>query len=367
MLTKYLMAASLTLSLGVSAAAAQSCGGTYTVKRGDTLSQIADANYKDARKWSAIYGNNLKKIGDNPNAINVGQKLNLSCIGGLPIGLEDAVIATSTTAEIITDVTKAEVKDELPILKDNERRTIRLLTADDYAPFTDRKFENGGLFNDIVNVAIKSGAAADNYKIYWVNDWAVHLDTLLTDKVMDMGYPWYQADCAATPDEYRCKNFLFADPMFEVLILLFTDKKRPFVFNSDADIIGKKLCRPAGYFFHDLEKNGRNWLRDGKVELIQPVSVEDCFDMLQSGEVDAVAMNEFTGRTAIKTLDLADKVDVVASRPLSIEGLHVIVHKSHPQAEELIDVINTGFKNIKASGEYQKVIDTHMSKIWEDF
>jgi polar amino acid transport system substrate-binding protein len=78
------------LSIAVTASA-QSCGGIYKIKGGDTLSGIADSQYKDARKWSAIFNVNREQIGDSPNKIRVGQRLNLPCINGLPTGLEGGV------------------------------------------------------------------------------------------------------------------------------------------------------------------------------------------------------------------------------------------------------------------------------------
>ena len=99
---------------------------------------------------------------------------------------------------------------------------------------------------------------------------------------------------------------------------------------------------------------------------MQPVSVADCFEALIKNEADAVALNEFTGCKAIKDLDLGSRVDVVQSRPLSIEGLHVLVHKSHPDASALIDTVNRGLDNIKQNGTYQDIIDRHMSKIWSE-
>jgi len=155
--------------------------------------------------------------------------------------------------------------------------------------------------------------------------------------------------------------------MFEILVLLFTSKDRPFAFNSDKDIEGKTLCRPKGFFTHDLEGSGRLWLTKKLVTLKQPLSMANCFEMLEEGTVDAVAINEFSGRASMKTLDLADKVDVVQSRPLSIEGLHVVVGKAHPQADEMLALINKGLNDIKESGDYQRIIDSHMTRIWADF
>ena len=56
---RFLTAATLTLSVFAMPAFAQSCGGTYVVKRGESLSLIADRQYKDVGKWTAIHSANL--------------------------------------------------------------------------------------------------------------------------------------------------------------------------------------------------------------------------------------------------------------------------------------------------------------------
>ena len=334
-------------------AAAQACGGTYTVTGGDTLSQIANALYADARKWSVIYNTNRTLIGDSPNRVQVGQALNIPCIGGLPVFGGAVTSAATPTAT-------ATAPRPMP-----SATTLRLLTAGDFAPFTDEDLENGGLITEIVDASMKN-AGVNGYTINWVNDWSSHLDPLLSNAMLDAGFPWYKPDCDGDPANYRCENFHFSEPMFEMLILLFTTKAKPITFKSDADIAGKTLCRPAGYFTHDLDKNGRNWMKDAKITLKQPDSVADCFAMLTEGEVDAVALNEFTGRTAIKELGLSATVAPVQTRPLSIEGLHVLVHKNHPNAKNVMAAINQGLDAIKENGTYQQVINRHMSRIWSE-
>lgn len=367
MITRCLIAAGLSLVLGASAVAAQTCGGNYKVKRGDSLSFIADSLYKDAGKWSAIHQANIGAIGENPNSIRVGQTLRLACINGLPTGLEGGTVQTAATATSDTSVVQSSSSASAAVQVSATSRKIKLLTADDYAPFTDRKLPGGGLITEVVDSAMKNNSDVKDFGIYVVNDWSSHLDPLLTDAVVDLAYPWYQPDCQAMPENWRCQNLYFSEPMFEILVLLFTMKDRPFSFASDADIEGKTLCRPKGFFTHDLEGNGRLWLTKGLVKLEQPLTMANCFELLEKGDVDAVAINEFSGRAAIKDLNLEDKVDVVQSRPLSIEGLHVVVGKSHPQAEEMLSLINAGLSSIKASGDYQRIIDSHMTRIWEDF
>lgn len=358
-LARILTTAAFVAASAVAAQAQDTCGGTYRVQPGDSLSTIADKHYKNAGMWTAIHNNNLSVIGPTPDRITIGMKLSLTCLNGLPAGLPDGTpvdVVTRTAAPIeIAPGTAAT------------RQKINLLTADDYAPFTDRKSPNGGLVTEVVQAAMEQAAPEEGFAIHWVNDWSAHLEPLLSNALLDLGFPWLRPDCEGNPSQYRCENFHFSDPMFEMLILLFTDTTRQIRFTQDSDIEGKTLCRPAGYYTHDLEKDGRNWLTDSKITLEQPDSVADCFAMLMNGEVDAVALNEFTGRTAIKDLNLTGRVSVAQGKPLSIEGLHVVVHKSHPQALAMLDTINTGLREIKANGTYQQIIDSQMSQIWAGF
>ncbi|MGB0797798.1 MAG: peptidoglycan-binding protein LysM [Planktomarina sp.] len=347
--------------------AAQSCGGTYVVQPGNTMTGIVDNLYKDTKLWTRVFQANAATIGSDPNRIRVGQRLTMPCIGGLPTGLEGGTTATAEarpTVQLDTGITTATTAAATTV---GDTLNVRILTAGDFAPYSDRELPNGGMLTDVVQNAFEASNDVDGFNIYWVEDWAAHLDPLLSESILDVGFPWYKPDCDGDPDQFRCATFHFTDPMFELLILLFTHKDRPMVFRTDDDMLGKRLCRPSGWFTHDLEKNGRNWVSQGRITLEQPDSVEDCFDMLEAGKVDAVAMNEFTGRIAMKDLDLAGTVEIVQSRPLSIEGLHVVVAKDHPRAAEMLQAANAGLRNIKDSGIYQRIMDDHLTRIWADF
>ncbi len=346
--------------------AAQSCGGTYTVQPGDSLSGVVDNLYKNAAQWTRVHQANIATIGENPNRIRVGMKLTMPCINGLPTGLPGGEQVTAARVEVVQSETITTATTAAATTA-NDDLNIRILTAGDYAPFTQKGLLNDGMLTDVVQNAFSASPDVDSFKIHWIQDWSAHLDPLLTESMLDVGFPWFRPDCEGDPTQYRCENFLFSDPMFEMLILLFTHKERRILFRTDNDMIGKTLCRPAGYFTHDFEKNGRNWLSEKKVTLKQPATIKECFELLESGEVDAVALNEFTGRTAMKDLGLEDTVEIVQSRPLSIEGLHVLVHKTHPRASEMLAAANAGLREIQTNGVYQRIIDEHMTLIWEAF
>lgn len=333
-------------------AVAAECGIDYEVQSGDSLSSIALDKLDDHQKWTAVYNANISIIGDDPNLVAVGTTLRIPCLD------TELVTGTESVSTVSTSSSNRSVLGG---------EQLRLLTADDYQPFTDRSLPEGGLIAELVNAALTANDDVLFHTIGWINDWAAHLDPLLAEHAYDMGFPWLQPNCADDPENYRCLNFLFSEPMFEMLVLLFTRTESPLAYAGDDDILGKTLCRPEGYYTHDLEKNGRFWLTKELIQLRQPSSIDECFRLLTEGEVDAVAVNEFTGRSAIKRLEIEDQVSIIDTKPLSIEGLHVLVHKQHPFAAQLINTMNDSLSIIQGSGSYQKILDRHLAEFWKQF
>lgn len=337
-----MLAASLPVSV-----AAQECGGRYVVQAGDTLSAIAERFYGDAAKWAALKDENRDIIGQSVADVRVGMALNLPCIDGRPV-----------------DVTLAG-RDAAPgPAAGAGARAISLLTAGDRAPFTDRALPGGGLITEIVTAAMEAAAPPRGFAIEWIEDRGAHLTPLLSGALMDMGFAWTRPDCAAVPDAPLCRDFLFSAPLFEMLDVLFTPAGASLDCDAQHDMTGARLCRPRGWPTDDLDRPDRRWLSEGDVTLAQPASVMACFDMLVAGDVDAVAVDEFSGALARASAGLAGQVTVNRARPLAIRQLHVIVHNSHPQAKDLIEMVDAGLRDIRASGRFQQILDDHLGRFW---
>ena len=337
------------------AAQSQSCGSDYTVVSGDTLSKISYRAYDDSNQWSLIFYSNQNVIGSDPSRIFPGQTYRIPCPGEPTI--------SPVSANPTEQPSRAAVVDA---------GGITLVTADDYRPFTDRALPDGGMITDIVRTALTREADGDDAKainISWVNDWSAHLNPLLSRHAFDMGFPWFRPNCERyddldDPAKFRCDTFHFSEPVFEILVLFFTNKGSSFTFTSDEQVVGKRLCRPAGYFTFDLDKDGRNWVKEEKVTLLRPQTVDECFKMLERDEVDAVALNEFTGRGAIANLGMNDKVTAI-EKPVSVLNLHVVIAKTHPRAGILLDHVNRALKDLKGTGAYGEIIDKHLSAFWK--
>lgn len=326
-------------ALAAAPAFGQSCDITVETAPGDTLFSVAEAQYGALEKWSLIYYANQALGLTDPLNIAAGTKLFIPCLPG---------------AEAKPDATPLQQADA----------ELRFLTGSNYAPFTDKSWPGEGLITELVNAIMEETPDPVPYAVDWQDDWSQHLFPLLDEAKYDMGFPWLRPDCAADPANERCANFHFSDPLFEMPIQLFVAATSEFTFDEDSDVEGKVLCRPKGYYTHDLDAQGRNWLKEGKITLVTPDTPDACFAMLGTGEVDAVPENLFLGAAKIKEMGLRGKVKPL-ERPLSTETLHVIVSKKHWRGTTFLYRINAGLAAAKAKGRYDEIVTRHLGLFME--
>lgn len=350
-------------------AAAQTCRTDYAVRRGDTLTAIATRVYGDASQWGLIFYANQDRLGTTRSLLEPGLVLKIPCIGA-PQGQRSPEAATTRAPAA------APKPSPNQFVPSSLLKRVALLTAEGYAPLTGRDLPNGGMITEIVSASmelIKAEAkGAFDYDISWVNDWAAHLNPLLTSHAFDAGFPWEKPDCDDEEDEEdeeaqsRCKTFFYSDPLYEIFEVLFISKNASSKFETDSEVIGKKICLTVDNDLDDVDGGGRNWAKDGKVTLSRPASLQDCFRQLQKQSVDAVVASEMTGIVTAATLGMADKV-MVAPRPIKTQTVHVIVPKNHPQARTLLYNVNAALAKLKESGDYDRIMKKHLSNFWATY
>lgn len=325
-----------------SGAQAQTCTPEdYRVQAGDTVFTIANRKYGDPEKWTLIFYANEKQLQASVFQVAPGDTLRLPCEPG----------------------TEAVVADATPLRVDNAE--LKLLTGGNFAPFTDQDWPGQGMITEIVNAAMETTPAPVTYSITWEDDWSQHLFPDLAEKKFDMGFPWYKPDCDATPDNERCANFHFSDPLVEILVLLFVREDQGFDYQSDADVVGKRLCRPKGYFTHDLDRPDRQWLTKGLINLVQADSPQACFEALLRGDVDAVTVNVFLGAQTIEEMGLRGRV-IPLDKPLAVEGLHVVISKTHWRGTTFLYRFNAGLAALKESDRYGQIVSKHLGVFWDE-
>jgi polar amino acid transport system substrate-binding protein len=349
-------------------ATAQTCGSDYVIKTGDTLADIAQRVYGSRSHWTAIFYSNQDQLGANATLLVPGLAIKIPCIGSAP-GATAALPPAAPAAIAPGQATRPPTTFELSTML----RQIQFLTAEGYPPFADRTLPNGGIVLDLLSSSMelikRQGKGAFDYQISWVNDWAAHLNPLLITRAFDAGIPWVQPDCrnAAALDrntQYRCQKFFFSDPFYESVSVLFVKAESTMRFESDEDIVGKTLCLTKGWSTFDLDKGGRNWLKDSKVTLMQPQTPEDCFRMLESGTVDALVIPDLTGRAIAMAMGISERVRSI-DRPVHIETMHAIVAKTHPHARTILYYINSSLAKLKETGDYDRIVEKHLEQFWE--
>lgn len=332
--------------LGAVGAADAACGGQpYIVKAGDTVFSIAQQTYGDPEKWTLIYYANEAKLQASVFQVTPGDQLKLPCEEGV-----EASVSPST--------------QPAPARQGPADADLKLLTGSNYAPFTDADWPAQGMLTEIVNAALAAAPDKIEYSITWENDWSKHMFPLLDSKEFDMGFPWYMPPCDQMPDNARCANFHFSDPLVEVMVMLFVRTGSGMVYRSDADIVGKSICRPEGFLTFDLERAERRWLETGAVRLVQARDAGACFDLLMSDDVDAVSLDVFQGAQIIKDRGLNQSVTAL-EKPLSTAGLHVIISKRHWRGTTFLYRFNAGLAALKQSDRYGEIVSRHLGIFWD--
>jgi polar amino acid transport system substrate-binding protein len=354
-----------TTCLTTTRSSAQTCGADYTLKPGDTLASIARTVYGNASQWNIIYYANQDRLGDNATLAVPGLSLKIPCLAGAERPAAAAPVETSPAGASPTAETA-------PFQLSSMLKRIEFLTAEGYPPFTGRDLPQGGMLIDILQEAMnlikEQSKGSFDYQVSWVNDWSAHLNPLLITRAFDAGIPWSKPDCAHPEaldkaGQYMCQKFFFSDPLYESVTVLFVRNDGSFNFERDEQITGKTLCRTKGWSTYDLDKGGRNWVKDGKVTLLQPQRAEDCFRLLDEGTVDAVVIAELTGLAVAQAMGISDRIHA-ASRPVSIETMHVIIAKTHSSARTVLYYINNSLARLKERGAYDAITARHLEQFW---
>ena len=333
---KYIISFAIALFGLLPIAAFAECDVKYITQDGDTLFSIAEGKYGDQDKWTLIYYSNQETLRGSVLQVEAGMELYIPCPPN----------ETQTTQDSAT-----------PLIDDNAE--MKLVTWDNYTPLADRSWAANGMLVELVNGAMEKTTDPVSYSLTWKPGDSKKKYPLLDGTEFDMSFPWLKPDCENNPDNQHCKSLHYSDPLIKFFVLLFVRKDASFTYETDADVVGKTLCRPKGFLTHDLDRPDRQWLKNDLVKLVRGANPTACFDLLMQGKVDAVAMNMFIGTQMIKKHRLQGFV-MPLEKPLSQEAFHVVISKRHWRGTTHLYRINAGIAALKASGRYDKIVTRHL-------
>lgn len=329
-------------------AQAIACGEPYRVSPGDSLSGIAFRAYDGAAGYQIIYSANRERIGPNPGVISVGMALEIPCLGETTASTaDDAAIRPVATTE------------QLPAPDD---RQIRFVTATDWAPFLNEEQEQGGMLTEVVNVAMSAAEGSPAYKIDFINDWGAHLQPLISDHAYDFSLAWFRPNCDVVErlgdgSRFRCNNLDWSEPLYEQIVGYYMRAGEP-APASHEDLMGRTICRPAGYSMFMLEEHA---LVEPNVTIVRGEGPEACFTGLVDGDIDVVVLATEVSNDAIANLGIADRVQLHEGIS-QVATLHAVIAKTHPRREEYLATLDDGIRKIKSDTRWFEIVKRHLAE-----
>ena len=239
---------------------------------------------------------------------------------------------------------------------------MTFLAAGANPPMSGESLSHHGLAIELLEAALELAPQTILYDVTWEADRESQRSIVLNSGSQVLGVPFFQPDCSAASASSLCTRLHFSDPLIRLPVMLFVKEGHEFEFDSDADILGRTLCRPEDYPTDDLDGYGRRWLSENRVELVIEDSVGACFARLSSGGVDAVAVDLFLGAHAIREMKMQYEVFPL-ERPLSHRSLHVVAAREYPFGSDYVDLINSGLARLKEGERYQQIVTRHLDAL----
>lgn len=239
----------------------------------------------------------------------------------------------------------------------SQEKIIYVVTGNEYEPFTGVDLPNGGLITEIIITVFN--ALGYEIEISFQN-WDDAMENT-TEGKFNATFPWLK-------NKERQEHFLYSEPLYEILVMPFIKKESsPFneynsnEYNELDDLKGLRVCRPEGYYIHDLQK----LVEKNSLTLIRPKELSECFTMLANDKVDVVPVNKLSGVKEIYKLGYQDEIETENfTKAVSIEELFIIFPKKFELSSMLNEKFNQSFLELEESDVLQKIIKIHLENYY---
>jgi len=234
------------------------------------------------------------------------------------------------------------------------------LTGNAYAPYVGDDLPDGGFSTDLITQAMNV-TEGDPFAFEIVPDWGAHFKPLLSGGSFDIGFPWFRPDCSqrdllGEASRWRCDNLRFSRPLHDIVIAAYAMNQNAVSIASPEDALGKRICRPTGYFTHDLEAMG---LTEDQITRISPDTPLECFEEMRDGRVDIVILNADVSEGVIADLGLQNDVTEILGLS-SVQTLHAVGMKTNQRTRVLLRRLDIGLEALKANGGFDQLMAKHL-------
>jgi polar amino acid transport system substrate-binding protein len=217
------------------------------------------------------------------------------------------------------------------------------IVANSYSPFTDQKLPYNGLATDLVSSALSRAGFASEYH---EEPWARALQGLQRDKRDIIIAAWYSAE--------RESYGQFSEPYLINKIRFIRKKGSHIDYQQLTDLHPYLISVIRGYAYTPAFDS------DSRLQKHPVNSFVSAARMVVRGhaqltvEDELVAQHAFNGELS----DVREQLEFLP-KPLSESPLHILVRRSHPQQQQIIDGFNAAMRAMRADGTYQKIVQRH--------
>ncbi|SFR64816.1 amino acid ABC transporter substrate-binding protein, PAAT family [Marinobacter daqiaonensis] len=243
----------------------------------------------------------------------------------------------------------AAAADEFSAPGPQESAPVRLVTGPHYPPLAADYLPYNGLGAFLVRRILEASGSEVSvdlrpWKRAYRESLAGHYDAVL---------PYLE-----TPS--RQEDFLFSEPVFKADTYAYVSAGSDIHADSMTGLEGLTYCNPLGYA--DGEKLGQ-MRSEGKITRLTAPHLNNCFRMLLAGRADFVKINHYVARYSLHHSELPH--NAIRALPFVVErvSLHLMVPRTRPEAEELVDEFDRIRGRMEASGQLNALTSWYLETV----
>ncbi len=220
---------------------------------------------------------------------------------------------------------------------------IKLVTGNDFSPFTDEKLKNGGMYTSVLKSILKKINLPYKIEFY---PWARGYEMLKKEK-FDVSFPY-----AFTKE--RSKEVQFSKvSLVESSIYIYTNIKYKNKKNIN-ELKGTIFCSPVGYYIEDI---ALNLLNKNELKKISKFDQKSCIEAVINNEANFVILSEIQMKEYKKQKIVFFDHIVKIGSPINKMKLFLIYRKNFNA--NLIKKIDSEAINFKKTNEYKDIINSY--------
>lgn len=217
------------------------------------------------------------------------------------------------------------------------------LAGDVWPPFTDQRLPNNGLAVDLVSTALQRAGYTTEYV---EAPWARVLYGLQQGDYDLLVAAWYS-------DE-RTHYGLFSEPYLINRIRFLQHRRTHIRFDSLADLRPYSIAVVRGYSYSG------EFDQDTRLSKVPVLEFSMGARMLAAGRVQLAVEDELVAQHHLnhELSEVREGLEFLP-KPLSENGLHILVRRSHPLHQQIVQDFNRAIEAMREDGTYARIYQRH--------